>query len=73
MEFKRTEQLNSKMKNLKIENHQIIDENGEIINLIKTLEKAYGDNYFDLSVACKSEELITYDVFIDNEDETEEE
>ena len=71
MEFKKTEQLNIKIKGLRIENNDFVDEDGNVINLLQILKRAYGNNSFDLSVACKQEELINMTA-IDTDEEDEE-
>lgn len=58
MEFKKTEQLNSKIKGMRIMDDNFVNEDGEIVNLVQILKNAYGMTPFDLSVTSKSEELI---------------
>lgn len=69
MELKRTTKLDGKLKGLHFENNDLVDENGEIIDLNKHLKAAYEDRYFDLSVTTKDEEIIEIDI---EEDEDEE-
>ena len=69
MEFKKTEQLNSKIKGMRVIDNEFVDENGELINLLQILKNAYGTKPFDLSVTSKQEELIEMSATADNEDE----
>lgn len=67
MEIKKTTKYDGKLKNLSIINNQIFNEDGEIIDLIQYLSKAYGDKFFDLSTTTKVEELI--DIELDCEED----
>lgn len=67
IELKRTTKIDGKLKGLHFEGNELIDENGEVIDLNKHMKAAYGDKYFDLSVTTKEEELIS--VFTDEERE----
>jgi hypothetical protein len=68
MELKRTTKIDGKLKNLHFEYNDLVDENGEIIELEKYLRAAYGDRSFDLSVTAKDEEIIEVEL-TDDEDE----
>lgn len=68
MEFKKTEQLNSKIKGLRIIDNAFVDEDGENVNLLQILKAAYGMTPFDLSVTSKQEELIEMSAPEDDED-----
>lgn len=70
MELKKTTKFDSKLKNLTISDGEVINEDGEIVDLVKYLEKAYAGRSFDLSTTAKVEELI--DIEIDEEDCEEE-
>lgn len=62
MEIKKTTKFDGKLKALHFEGNELIDENGEIIDLNKHMKAAYGDRYFDLSVTAREEEIIEVDV-----------
>ena len=68
MEIKRTTKWDGKMKALHFEGNTLIDENGEIVDLIKHLQSAYEDKYFDLSTTSKEEEIIEVKANSDDED-----
>ena len=70
MDVKKTIKWDGKIKGLHFEENELIDENGEVVNLNEWMKAAYGDKCFDLSVTAKEEELITIDP---NENETFEE
>lgn len=58
IEIKKTTKYDGKVKGIHIVNNNIVDADGEIIDLISILSKVYGDNFFDLSTTCKEEEII---------------
>lgn len=58
LELKKTTKWDGKLKGIRIEDGQVVNVDGEIIDLIDILEKAYSDKYFDLSVTTKEEEII---------------
>lgn len=58
LELKKTTKWDGKLKGIRIEDGQVVNVDGEIIDLIDILEKAYSDKYFDLSVTAKEEEII---------------
>ena len=68
IELKKTTKLDGKLKGLHFENNDLIDDNGEIIDIAKHLKAAYGDKYFDLSVTTKEEEILEIDVEDDDEE-----
>ena len=70
MDLKKTVKLDGKLKGLHFEENELIDENGEVIDLNKYMTAAYGDKTFDLSTTAKSEEIIEVDVY-DEENEEE--
>lgn len=67
IEVKKTTKYDGKLKCTHIVNKNIVDEEGEVIDLITVLSKVYGDNFFDLSTTCKEEEHIELDD-VDEED-----
>lgn len=72
MDVKKTVKHDGKLKGLHFEGNELIDENGEIIELNKCMKVAYGDKVFDISVTAKEEEIIEYEM-ADYEDENEDE
>ena len=52
---------NGKLSKLQIHENNIIDENGEIVDLIDYLEQFYGDKVFEISVSAKEEEELEYE------------
>lgn len=67
MDVKKTVKWDGKLKGLHFEGNELIDENGEVIDLNKHMKAAYGDKTFDLSVTAKEEEIV--EIFVDEEDE----
>ena len=61
MEIKKTIKYDGKLKGIKVFNNSIVDQDGEVVDLISILSKVYGDNSFDLSTTCKDEEIINVD------------
>lgn len=58
LELKKTTKWDGKLKGIRIENDEIVDGDGVIIDLIDVLKKCYGDSTFDLSTTTKIEEII---------------
>ena len=69
MEMKKTIKYDSRLKGLRFEDDELIDENGEVIDLNKYMKAAYGDKTFDLSTTAKSEEIIEVDVYTEYDEE----
>lgn len=69
MEIKRTTKWDGKIKGLHFEGNDLIDENGEVIDLNKHMKAAYADKPFDLSVTAKEEEIVDVDVDVVDIDE----
>lgn len=67
MDVKKTVKWDGKLKGLHFEGNELIDENGEIIDLNKHMKAAYGDKTFDLSVTAKEEEILEIEVDEDEE------
>lgn len=61
LELKKTTKWDGKLKGVRIVDNQVVDFEGEIIDLYAVLEKAYGDQTFDLSTTTKVEEIIDLD------------
>lgn len=58
MELKKTVKYDGKLKGLQFFDGALVDSEGEVIDLLEVLEKAYGENKFDLSTVSKKEEII---------------
>lgn len=58
MEVKKTVKYDGKLKGVRIVNNDIVDTNGEVVDLISILSKVYEDKFFDLSTTSKEEEII---------------
>lgn len=69
MEIKKTVKWDGKLKGLHFEGNDLIDENGEVIDLNKHMKAAYGDRYFDLSVTAKEEEILEIETDIEDDEE----
>lgn len=61
MELKKTVKFDGKIKGLHIVEGRLIDTDGEIIDIMDILSKAYGERPFDLSTTTKTEEIINLD------------
>lgn len=72
MEIKKTTKWDAKWKGLHISGNRVVNEDGEIIDLVKLLKRAYGESPFDLSTTTKEEELINIDA-VSFDDEVDEE
>ena len=59
MELKKTVKYDGKLKGLHMVNGQLVDADGEILDVLDIFEKAYGDKPFDMST--KTEEIINLD------------
>lgn len=71
MDIKKTVKYDGKFRGLHFEENELIDENGEVIDLNKHMKAAYGDKYFDLSTSSKEEEML--EIVPEDEQEEEEE
>lgn len=61
IEIKKTTKCDGKLKGVHIVNGNIVDVDGEVIDLVSVLSKVYGENFFDLSTTAKEEEIIDVD------------
>lgn len=52
---------NGKVKNLCFNEGKIVDENGEIVDIMDILEQFYGDKVFEIAVSAKEEEELEYE------------
>lgn len=57
MELKKTTKYDVKEKALRVISGNVVNEDGEIIDLVAIFEKAYGDSQFDLATTAKIEEV----------------
>lgn len=69
IEIKKITKWDGKLKGLHFEGNELIDENGEIINLNEYMKTAYADKYFDLSVTAKEEEILELEIEEDSDEE----
>lgn len=67
VELKKTTKMDVKLKALHFEGDVVVNEDGEIIDIVKHLQAAYGDKYFDLSTTSKVEEIEEIEVEMDEE------
>lgn len=58
IEVKKTTKYDGKLKGVHIVDNNIVDSEGEIIDLVSVLSKVYGEGFFDLSTTAKEEEII---------------
>ena len=61
MVVKKKTTWNGKLKDLQIHEGKIVDEHGEIVDLIDYLEQFYGDKLFEITVSAKEEEELEYE------------
>ena len=69
MEIKKTVKWDGKLKGLHFEGNELIDENGEVINLNECMKAAYDGKTFDVSSTAKEEEILEVEVNIEEDDE----
>lgn len=61
MDVKKSTIWKGALKKLQFNDGQIVDEHGEIIDLINILRQFYEDKVFEISVSAKEEEIIEYE------------
>ena len=61
MELKKTIKYDGKLKGLHMVEGQLVDLNGEILDILEIFTKAYGEKPFDMSTTTKTEEIIDLD------------
>ena len=61
MELKKTIKYDGKLKGLHMVEGQLVDLNGEIVDILEIFTRAYGENPFDMSTTTKTEEIIDLD------------
>lgn len=67
MDVKKKTTWTGKLSKLRFYEGQIVDENGEIVNLMSILEQFYGDkDTFEISVNAKEEEIIEYEEVLED-------
>jgi len=70
IEVKKTTKYDGKLKGVHIVDNNIVDAEGEIVDLVSVLSKVYGEGFFDLSTTAKEEEIIdveeTYEVSVED-------
>ena len=70
-EVKKTTKYDGKLKGVRIVDGNIVDSEGEIIDVISILSKVYGEDTFDLSTTYKEEEYIDTDIDTENDEDEE--
>ena len=61
MDVKKKITWTGKLSKLQFNEGQIVDEHGEIVDLMGILEQFYGDKIFEISVSAKEEEILEYE------------
>lgn len=61
MDVKKQTTWKGTLKKLQISENKIVDEYGEIVDLIGILSQLYRDKVFEISVSAKEEEIIEYE------------
>ena len=67
MELKKTTKYDCKLKSLHFEGNTLLDADGVVIDIVKHLQAAYEDKFFDLSMTSKVEVIEEIEVEIDEE------
>ena len=73
MEIKKTIKYDGNLKNVRIINGLLVDEDGVQIDLMKVLTNVYGEKQFNISTNTKTEQLIDADDFHNGNDGYEDE
>lgn len=58
MEIKRTIKTDMVLKNARLVDENIIDDNGEVVNLIEAISKIYGEDEFKLTLTRSTSEEV---------------
>lgn len=58
MEIKRTIKTDMVLKNARLLDGNVVDENGEIVNLTEAIAKIYGDDEFKLTLTRSTSEEV---------------
>lgn len=58
MEIKKTVKTDMTIKTARVEDNVLIDENGEIINIVEVASKLYGDGEFKLTLTRSTSEEV---------------
>lgn len=61
MDVKKSTVWKGQLKKLQFNDGKIVDEHGEIVDLIAILQQFYEDKVFEISVSAKEEEIIEYE------------
>ena len=57
LSIRKTVQWSGKLKGVRVFNGELISEDGDVIDLMDYLEKAYGEMPFDITVTAKTDEV----------------
>ena len=63
--IKKSVSWNGKLKKLQLNGDKIVDEYGEIVDLISVLQQFYQDKEFEISISAKEEEIMEYEDILD--------
>ena len=69
MEIKKTVKTDMTIKTARVENNVLIDENGEIINIVEVARKLYGDGEFKLALTRSTSEEVELDELEESDEE----
>lgn len=59
--IKKSISWNGKLKKLQLAENQIVDEYGEVVDVIDVLKQFYADKEFEISITAKEEEIMEYE------------
>lgn len=57
---------NGKIQKVQVSEGKLVDEYGEIVELMDMLQQFYGDKVFDISISAKEEEDIEYEEVLED-------
>lgn len=66
MVVKKKTTWNGKIQKVQVSEGKLVDEYGEIVELMDMLQQFYGDKVFDVSISAKEEEDIEYEEVLED-------
>ena len=66
MVVKKKTTWNGKIQKVQVSEGKLVDEYGEIVELMDMLQQFYGDKVFDISISAKEEEDIEYEEVLED-------